>query len=191
VSTDVKLIAIGVSIGGYDAVEAVLRTLPASLPPVLIVMHLQQGMPKLFAARLNGLKTFLVKEAESGDSFKSGQVLIAPGGKHMKVVNHLGKLAVMCYEGPRTKHHVIPSADILFESVANEVKQNAIGIVLTGLGGDGAEGLLKMREQGAVTIGQDEETCYVYGMPKVAKEMGAVEHELPLSKIADKIMSLL
>jgi two-component system chemotaxis response regulator CheB len=187
----VKAIIIGVSIGGYDAVDAVLRLLPESSPPVLIAMHLKPGMPRLFAAQLNELKYFSAKEAETGDRLKNGQVLIAPGNKHMKIVNRNGKLSVECYPGQRTEHHVIPSADILFESAARELGQDAVGVILTGLGADGAAGLLQMRNQGAVTIGQDEATCAVYGMPKVAKNMGAVTYELPINSIAGKIISLL
>jgi len=186
----VKLIAMGASTGGFDALEAILTRLHSSVPPVIIAMHLKPGLPRLFASRINELTKLTAKEAETGDVLKHGTVLVAPGGKHAKIVSQAGRLTVQCYEGERV-NFVIPSADVLFESVANELNRNAIGVILTGIGADGAEGLLKMRQKGAVTIGQDMDTCTVYGMPKVAKEMGAVEHELPVNRIADKILSLL
>ena len=186
----IKAIAMGASTGGFDALEAILTRLPISSPPIVVAMHLQSGIPKLFAARLNELSRLTAKEAESGENLRQGHVLIAPGGMHMKVVNRMGKMSVQCYVGEKV-HHVMPSADVLFESVAAELRQNAVGVLLTGIGADGAAGLLKMRRNGAKTIGQDENTCAVYGMPKVAKDIGAVEYELPLNKIADKILSFL
>jgi len=185
-----KLIAIGASTGGIDAVENVLLRLPAHVPPILLVVHMQPGITGLFASRLEDILNYPVKEAETGDLLERGKILIAPGGKHMKVVNKLGRLAVECYAGPRVQH-VIPSADVLFESLAPISGPSTIGVILTGIGADGARGLLQMRMAGAQTIGQDEKTCLVYGMPKVAKEMGAVQYELPLDKIADKIMTLI
>jgi len=184
-----KVIAIGASTGGVEALETILSLLPARIPPVVLVIHMPVGFTKLFAARLDGLLRMSVKEAQSGDVLTQGQILIAPAGKHMKVVNRNGRLTVDCFVGPKVQF-VIPAADVLFESVAEHVKKNAIGVILTGMGADGARGLLAMREQGAKTIGQDKATSIIYGMPKVAMDMGAVEHQLPLSKIADKIMSL-
>jgi len=185
-----KVIAIGASTGGIDALEKILVRLPPSVPPVVIVVHLQPGIARLFANQLDDSLKLSVKEAEAGDQLKQGHVFIAPSGKHMKINNKLGKLVIECFNAPKVQH-VIPSADVLFESVADEVRKNAIGVLLTGIGADGARGLLRMRAQGAPTIGQNEATCTVYGMPKVAKEMGAVDYELPLNQIADKILSLL
>ncbi|MCL1843029.1 MAG: CheB methylesterase domain-containing protein [Defluviitaleaceae bacterium] len=189
-SREIKAIAIGVSTGGFDALEAILTRLPATAPPVIIAMHLTPGIPKLFASRLNELTKLTAKEAESGDILRKGHVLIAPGWQHIKVVNRPGGLAVICYSGEKVQH-VLTSADVLFESVANELQENAVGVILTGIGADGANGLLKMRRCGALTIGQNKDSCVVYGMPKIAKDVGAVEYELPPAKIADKILSLL
>jgi len=187
---EIKLIAMGASTGGFDALEAVLTRLPPSVPPVVVVMHLQPGVPRLFAARLNELSKLTAKEAEHGDYLRRGHVLVAPGGMHIKVVNRIGRPAVDLHVGKKL-HGVMPSVDVLFESVASEMNKSAIGIILTGIGADGAEGLLKMRQSGASTIGQNRDTCMVYGMPKVSKDIGAVEHELPINQIADKILSLL
>jgi len=185
-----KVIAIGSSTGGVGALDVVLSQLPAAPPPTLIVQHMPPGMTKLLAARLNNSFPFDVKEADTGDALKKGLVLIAPAGRHMKVVDKAGKLMVECFVGPKVQY-VIPAADVLFESVASLVGRNGIGVILTGMGADGAAGLKKMREAGAVTIGQDKETCVIYGMPKVAFEMGAVQHQLPLNSIASKIKTFI
>jgi len=185
-----KLIAIGASTGGVDAVERILERFPASIPPVVVAVHMAAGISRLFAERLDEVLPFSVKEAENGDFLAPGQVLVAPGGKHMKIVNHTGRLAVECYVGPKI-NHVIPSVDILFESIAPLVRNKAVGVILTGIGVDGAKGLLQMRENGATTIGQDEKSCVVYGMPKVAMAMGAVQHQLAINMIADKILSFI
>ena len=184
-----KVIAIGASTGGVEALDVLLSRLSVRVPPVVLVLHMPVGFTKLLAARLDGILSVSVKEAESGDFLATGKILIAPAGKHMKVVNLNGRWAVECFVGPKVQS-VIPSADVLFESVAETFGANGIGTILTGMGGDGARGLLKMRESGAATIGQDRATSAIYGMPKVAKEMGSVQYELPLDKIADKIMSL-
>ncbi|MCL2356805.1 MAG: CheB methylesterase domain-containing protein [Defluviitaleaceae bacterium] len=184
----INLIAIGASTGGFDALEAILSQFPADAPPVVIAMHLKPGIPKLFASRLNGISRLVAKEAETGDVLKAGHVFIAPGWMHMTVINRAGRLEANCFSGEKV-NHVAPSADVLFESAAIATGKNAVGVILTGIGADGADGLLKMRASGAVTIGQNEDTCMVYGMPRVAKERGAVMHELPLDKIADKILT--
>lgn len=184
-----KVIAIGASTGGVEALEHLFHLLPPTIPPVVLVIHMPIGFTKLFAARLNKMMKITVKEAQQADYLLHGQVLVAPAGKHMQIIRHNDRLAVDCYLGEKVQH-VIPSADVLFESVAKTLQKDAIGVILTGMGADGARGLLSMRECGAVTIGQNRETCAIYGMPKVAKEMGAVEYELPLDKIADKILSL-
>ena len=184
-----KVIAIGASTGGVDALEKVLSGFSSSIPPVLIVQHMPPHFTRLFAERLDAILKLSVKEAKTGDRLEPGQVLLAPGGKHMRLINKMGRLEVECFEGEKVQF-VIPSADVLFESIAQVSGLSSIGVILTGVGGDGARGLLKMRASGAQTIGQDKATCEIYGMPKVAYEMGAVEHVLPLRQIAAKVMSL-
>jgi len=188
-ATNRRIIAIGASTGGVDALERVFARLPVTILPTVVVIHMQERFTRLFADRINDKYPVNVKEAVNGDLLKGGQVLIAPGGKHTEIINRGKGPEIRCFAGPRV-HHVIPAADILFDSVANIFGRQAIGVILTGMGADGAAGLLNMRNKGAVTIGQNKETCAVYGMPKVAFEMGAVEHVLPLDKIGDKIVSL-
>ena len=184
-----KIVAVGASTGGIEALEQVFSRLPDSIPPILLVVHLPIGFTKLYTARLATTFKYIFKEAQKGDEVIGGQVLIAPAGKHMVVKSEHGKLVVDCYDGEKVQY-VIPSADVLFESVAKVVGSKAVGVILTGMGADGARGLKKMRECGASTIGQDRETCVVYGMPKVANEMGAVEHVVPIYLVAEKIISL-
>jgi len=183
-----KVIAIAASTGGVEALEKVLARFPGSAPPIVVVLHMPPGFTKIYATRLNGKLNISVKEAQTGDVLKQGQALIAPAGKHMQIINNSGKVQINCFHGEKVQS-VIPSADVLFDSVADMFRQNAIGVILTGMGADGARGLLKMREYGATTIGQDKATSAIYGMPKVAKEMGSVMHELPLDQIADKVLS--
>ncbi|MCL1844045.1 MAG: CheB methylesterase domain-containing protein [Defluviitaleaceae bacterium] len=183
------VIAMGASTGGVEALELILAEFPETAPPVVLVIHMPPGFTKLFASRLNATMAVNLKEAETGDCLQQGLVLVAPAGKHMKIVSQNGRFSVECYDGPLVQS-VRPSADILFESVAREAGKKAIGVILTGLGADGARGLLKMRQAGARTIGQNKETSAVYGMPKVAMEMGAVEEQVPLEKMAAKILSL-
>lgn len=184
-----KVVVIGASTGGIEALEQVFSRLPLSIPPILLVVHMPVGFTRLYAARLQASYTFAFKEAESGDDIEDGRVLIAPAGRHARIVSDRGKLVTECYHGEKVQY-VIPSADVLFESAANVLQSQAIGVILTGMGADGARGLLKMREAGAQTIGQDRESSVVYGMPKVAAEVGAVMHVEPITKIAEKIMSL-
>ena len=186
---NIAVIAMASSTGGVEALEQLIPRFPTNLPPVLLVQHMPPVLTKSFAMRLNKKYEISVKEAQTGDYPQQGQILIAPGGKHMWVVNKMNQPTIECFEGKKI-HGVMPAADVLFESVANVFRQRAIGVILTGMGADGARGLLMMRNNGAITIGQDKETSLVYGMPKVAKTMGAVAHELPLSKIVDKILSL-
>ena len=184
-----KVVAIGASTGGIEALEQVFSRLPGIIPPILLVVHLPIGFTRLYSARLEASYNYNFKEAETGDAVVDNQVLIAPAGKHMVVKPEQGKLVVDCYVGEKVQY-VIPSADVLFESVAKVYCDKAVGVILTGMGADGARGLKKMRECGASTIGQNKETCVVYGMPKVAKEMGAIEHIVPIYEVAGKIMSL-
>jgi len=184
-----KIVAIGSSTGGTNALEDILKQMPVDMPPTLIVQHMPSGFTKLFADRLNAIYKQEIVEAQSGDYLMRGRVLLAPADRHMRIVNQGGKLAVECYVGNRM-HGVMPAADVLFESVASVVKNNAVGVILTGMGNDGARGLLAMRNAGCATIGQNEETCVVYGMPRAAKLLGGVQHELPLGMIPNMIVKL-
>jgi two-component system chemotaxis response regulator CheB len=184
------VIAMAASTGGTEALEKVLRGLPPAIAPTLIVQHMPTGFTKLFADRLDTICPMEVREAKDGDVLKPGLALVAPADLHMELVKYGANLCVRCFAGKKL-HGVMPSADILFDSVERVMKDRAIGVILTGMGADGASGLLKMRRAGAATIGQDKLSSIVYGMPKAAAEMGAVEHELPLDRIADKINGLL
>ena len=184
-----KVIVLGASTGGTRAIEDLLLRFPANAPGTVIVQHMPAGFTRSFAERLNSLCAVKVKEAETGDSVVPGNVLIAPGNQHM-IINRSGaRYFVEVRDGPLVNRHR-PSVEVLFRSAAVHVGSNAIGVMLTGMGGDGAQGMLKMREAGAINIAQDEESCVVFGMPKVACEIGAVHHVLPLSRIADKIFQL-
>ena len=187
---DKKVIAIGASTGGTEAIYSVLSRLNADIPGIVITQHMPPGFTKMFAERLNNQTRLRVKEAVTGDIIKPGHVLIAPGDKQMKVVKMGNLYKVECFNGPKVSGHC-PSVDVLFESVAGACRDEAIGVLLTGMGADGAKGLLKMKHAGAYTIGQDESSCIVYGMPKVAKELGAVGVQVSLDKIPEKIYTLL
>jgi len=184
-----KIVAIGSSTGGTNALESLLKVLPTDIPPMVVVQHMPSGFTKLFADRLNAIYKQEIKEAQSGDFLMRGRMLIAPADKHMRIIRQQSKLAVECFVGNRI-HGVMPAADILFDSVADVVKNEAVGVILTGMGNDGARGLLKMKTAGCQVIGQDEASCVVYGMPKAAKQIGAVTYELPLDRIPEKIIML-
>lgn len=187
---DNQVIAIGASTGGTEAICSVLMGLNRDVPGIVITQHMPPGFTKMFAERLNNQTMLTVTEAQTGDLIKPGHVLIAPGDKQMRVVSVGGRYQVECVNGPKVSGHC-PSVDVLFESVALACKKNSIGVILTGMGADGAKGLLKMRQMGAKTIGQDESSCIVYGMPKVANELGGVMYQLGLDRIPDKICGLL
>lgn len=178
-----KLIAIGASTGGTEALKAVLTRLPATTPGILIVQHMPAKFTTSFAQRLNDLCEITVKEAEDGDTVSKGLALIAPGNFHMLLKRSGARYYVAVKQGPLV-HHQRPSADVLFQSVADYAGANALGIILTGMGADGAEGLLKMKTAGAKTIAQDEKSCVVFGMPKEAIKLGAVDKVVPLDDIA-------
>ena len=184
------VLAIGASTGGTEAISSVLDGLDGDAPGIVITQHMPPGFTQMFADRLNNQTKFKVSEGKTGDVIKSGYVYVAPGDKQMKVVKVGSNYQIECYKGPRVSGHC-PSVDVLFESVATACGKNAIGVLLTGMGADGAKGLYKMREQGALTIGQDEESCIVYGMPKVAKELGGVLYQTGLKAIPEKIHGLL
>ena len=186
------ILAIGASTGGTEAIYNVIKEFGPDIPGTVLVQHMPSGFTQMYAKRLDDQCRVSVKEAEDGDELRQGLVLIAPGGdRQMRVVkNSAGKYIVkMSKEGKVNGH--CPSVDVLFESVASLAPPNMIGIILTGMGGDGAEGLLKMRQAGARTIGQDESTCVVYGMPKVAYDIGAVEFQEKLLDIPKRTYQIL
>ena len=185
------IVAIGASTGGTEAIFSVVKNFGPDIPGVVIVQHMPPGFTEMYAKRLDNQCRVRVKEACTGDRVMRGQVLIAPGGdRHMRLVKVNGVYQVECRPGPKVNGHC-PSVDELFYSVANTAGSRALGIILTGMGGYGAKGLLAMRKAGAETIGQDESTCVVYGMPKVAYDIGAVKHQVRLDDIAKKAYSLL
>ena len=185
------LVAIGASTGGTEAIASVIKEFGTDIPGVVIVQHMPAGFTQMYAKRLDDQCRVRVKEAETGDVVLPGQVLIAPGGdRHMRVVKVGNQYQVECKAGPKVNGHC-PSVDGLFDSVAKVVGNRALGIILTGMGGDGAKGLLAMKEAGAKTIGQDESTCVVYGMPKVAYDLGAVQYQEKLGDIPKRTYSLL
>lgn len=188
-ATTNKIICIGSSTGGTQALEFVLRQFPANAPATLIVQHMPAGFTRSFAERLNGLCQVEVKEAEDKDSVRPGRVLIAPGNQHMLVKRSGANYLVEVKDGPLVGRHR-PAVEVLFSSASQFVGANAVAVMLTGMGSDGSDGMLKMREAGARTIGQDEASCVVYGMPKAAAEKGAVEFVLPLQRIAERALQL-
>ncbi|NLY71129.1 MAG: chemotaxis response regulator protein-glutamate methylesterase [Clostridiales bacterium] len=180
------VIAIGASTGGTEAIHSIIKAFPRDMPGILIVQHMPPVFTKLYAERLNNSCALEVKEAEDKDLVKPGRVLIAPGDYHMILKRGPSGLYVKCEKGEKVSGHC-PSVDVLFDSVAKVMKNKSIGIILTGMGRDGASGLLNMKKQGAYTIGQDEETSVVYGMPMVAYNIGAVMKQLPLEEIPREI----
>ncbi|GFN30459.1 protein-glutamate methylesterase/protein-glutamine glutaminase [Paenibacillus xylaniclasticus] len=188
--TAMKLIAIGASTGGTETIYTLLKSLPQDLPGIVIVQHIPPMFSRMFAERLNQSLPFHVKEAQTGDMIEKGKVLIAPGDQHMRVKKAGDHFKVECFRGEKVNRHC-PSIDVLFESVAKEVGSQSIGIILTGMGYDGAKGLLSMKRKGARTIGQDEQSSVVYGMPKVAFDLGAVEQQSSLSNLPRVISKLL
>ena len=186
VQTTEKVVAIGASTGGTDALRQVLERLPPYAPPIVIVQHMPSGFTDAFAQRLDSLCAVTVKEAKTGDRLLRGQVLIAPGNKHMLLRRSGANYYVELRDGPLVSRHR-PSVDVLFRSVARFAGSNALGIIMTGMGDDGARGLKEMRDAGARTVGQSEESCIVYGMPAEAVKHGAVETQAHLGKIADII----
>lgn len=187
-STD-KVIAIGASTGGTEAIKKVINDLPPNTPGIVIVQHMPAGFTKTFADRLNDTALMQVKEAENGDRVVQGRVLVAPGDFHMKVVRRGGYYLVELNNEEKVSGHR-PSVDVLFDSVATHVGRNAYGVILTGMGSDGAKGLRAMRDAGARTLGQDESSCVVYGMPKVACDLGGVEKQVHLDRMAAELMNL-
>lgn len=186
--TTESIIAIGTSTGGTQALEAVLTSLPRVCPGMVIVQHMPENFTAAFAKRLNDLCEIEVKEAAHGDRVIPGRALIAPGGKHMLLKRSGAQYHVDVIDGPLVSRHR-PSVNVLFRSVAQQAGKNALGIIMTGMGDDGAQGLKEMRDAGAQTLGQDERSCVVYGMPKEANKLGATQKEVPLGKIPLEIMN--
>lgn len=184
------IVAIGSSTGGTEALRHIFAQLPEHIPPILVVQHIPPVFSAAFARRLDELCPFEVKEAEDGDAVRPNRVLVAPGGKQMKITGRPGNYIVRINDDAPVNRHK-PSVDYLFESVADCVGKNAIGVILTGMGADGAKQLLKMREAGAQTIGQDEQSCVVFGMPKEAIKAGAVECIASLEEIPSLLVRML
>ncbi|TNC05785.1 chemotaxis response regulator protein-glutamate methylesterase [Methylobacterium terricola] len=181
------IVCIGASTGGTEALRDVLELLPADSPGIVVVQHMPERFTAAFARRLDGLCAVSVKEAESGDAVLPGRVLIAPGGRHLLVQRTGGHYAVAVKDGPLVSRHR-PSVDVMFRSAAQAAGANALGILMTGMGDDGANGLLEMRRAGALTIAQDEESCVVFGMPKEAIERGAAAKVTALEHIHLEIL---
>lgn len=189
VQTTHKVIAIGASTGGTEAIKAVLTKLPSDVPGVVIVQHMPANFTSAFAERLNGLCQVTVREAKNNDPVVPGTALVAPGNYHMILRRSGARYYVEIKNGPMV-HHQRPAVDILFRSTARYAGANAIGVILTGMGSDGAEGLLEMKNSGARTIAQDEKSCVVFGMPKEAIKAGAADRVMPLNAIAGEIIRM-
>jgi two-component system chemotaxis response regulator CheB len=186
-SSSEKLIAIGASTGGVEALQVVLTTFPPDAPAILITQHMPPVFTATFASRLNQFCAITVTEARDGERILPGHAYIAPGAHHLELARSGANYVCRLHdEAPVSGHR--PSVDVLFRSVAHAAGANAVGIILTGMGKDGANGLLEMRNAGASTIGQNEATCVVYGMPKAAHDIGATEIELPIGKITNQVL---
>jgi len=185
-ATTDKVIGIGSSTGGTIALEKVLTKLPRTCPGIVIVQHMPEKFTGAFAERLNTLCEIEILEASSGDRVLPGRALIAPGGKHLQVKRSGGQYITIVSEGPAVNRHC-PSVDVLFKSLAANVKQNATGVIMTGMGNDGAQGLLAMKQSGSKTLAQNEKSCVVFGMPKEAIKLNAADHIIDLNEIPDLI----
>ncbi|MBX3334622.1 MAG: chemotaxis response regulator protein-glutamate methylesterase [Nitrospira sp.] len=188
IKTTDTIIAIGSSTGGTEAVKEVLEVLPPNTPPILITQHMPERFTKTWADRMNTLCRISVKEAEDGDSVLPGHALVAPGGYHMVLERSGARYSVRINQDPPVNRHR-PSVDVTFASVARYAGANAVGVILTGMGGDGAKEMLTMKQAGAFTIAQDEASCVVFGMPKEAIKAGGVDKVLPLHEIAGAILA--
>ena len=183
-----RLVAIGASTGGTEALRELLTALPADAPPMLVVQHMPEQFTRAFANRLNGLAAVQVREAVDGDRVLDGSVLVAPGNRHMRLVRDGATLLVRLSDDPPVNRHR-PSVDVLFDSCADVVGASGVGVIMTGMGDDGARGLLAMRRVGAATLAQDEASCVVFGMPKSAIELGAAAEVVPLDRLAEAVLA--
>jgi two-component system chemotaxis response regulator CheB len=189
IRTTDRIIAVGASTGGTEALKEFLMMLPAHTPGIVIVQHMPEKFTKSFAERCDQLCTIRVKEAQDGDRVLTGHALIAPGSFHMALRRNGAQYFVAVYSAPPVNRHR-PSVDVLFDSVAECAGRNAVGVIMTGMGNDGAKGLLAMKQAGARTIAQDEATCVVFGMPREAIALGAADHVIGLPRIAHKVLEL-
>jgi two-component system chemotaxis response regulator CheB len=187
-ATTNKVVAIGASTGGTEALKDVLSRMPSNSPGILVVQHMPETFTTAFAERLNKVSVINVKEATQGDSLIPGLCLLAPGNKHMLLRRSGARYYVDVKDGPLISRHR-PSVEVLFNSVAKVAGKNAVGVIMTGMGGDGSTGMLNMKNAGAVTIAQDEKSCVVFGMPKEAIRLGGVDKTVPLDKIPETIIS--
>lgn len=186
-SSEGRVVAVGASTGGVEALYTLITALPANAPGVLVTQHMPAGFTSSFAQRLNGMSAVTVSEARDGDRVLPGHVFIAPGNLHLSLVRSGANYRCSVHDGERVSGHR-PSVDVLFSSVATAAMGNAAGVILTGMGSDGARGLLEMRNAGAFTIGQDESSCLIYGMPKAARAAGGVARDMPLGRIAGELL---
>ena len=183
-----KVIALGASTGGTEAIKTFLTALPAEMPPIVMVQHMPETFTPSFAHRLDTLSRLTVVEAKGGEKLMPGYAYLAPGHSHLLVRRQgSGYVTELAKSEPVNRHR--PAADVLFHSVATEVGRNALGVILTGMGRDGAQGLLEMKQAGSWNIGQDKDSCVVYGMPRAAAEIGALDEATPLSEIASRLMA--
>ncbi len=187
VQTTEKVVAVGASTGGTEALRIFLESFPLDSPGIVIVQHMPEHFTKAFSKRLDGICKISVKEAEDGDSVIRGRALIAPGNKHMLLKRSGARYYVEIKEGPLVSRHR-PSVDVLFRSAARYAGKNAVGVIMTGMGDDGAKGMREMKDVGAFNIAQDEDTCIVFGMPNEAIKLGGVDKILPLESIAIQVM---
>ena len=187
IDTTENVVVVGASTGGTEALRVFLEKLPIDCPGVVIVQHMPEHFTAAFASRLDGICDVSIKEAENNDTVLRGRVLIAPGNKHLLLKRSGARYYVEVKSGPLVSRHR-PSVDVLFRSTARYAGKNAIGVIMTGMGDDGAHGMLEMKNSGAYTIAQDEDSCVVFGMPKEAIKLGAVDKILPLNEIADHVI---
>lgn len=187
--TTERIVAVGASTGGTEALRVFLQSMPYDAPGIVIVQHMPEEFTRAFANRLNGICRITVKEAVDGDTVIPGHALIAPGNQHMLLKRSGTRYYVQTKDGPLVCRHR-PSVDVLFRSVARYAGLNAIGIIMTGMGDDGARGMLEMQQAGAINLAQDEQSCVVFGMPQEAIKLGGVNKVLPLEKLADEAMRL-
>lgn len=185
--TTEKIVAIGASTGGTEALRVVLEAMPHDCPPIVVVQHMPESFTAAFAQRLDGLCAIDVKQADNGDRLLRGRALIAPGNKHTLLMRSGASYSVEVKDGPLVARHR-PSVDVLFRSVARNAGKNAVGVIMTGMGDDGARGMKEMRDVGAYTLGQDEPSCVVYGMPKEAMKAGGVCEEAPLERLSAMVL---
>jgi len=189
IQTTEKIVVVGASTGGTEALRIFLQALPANSPAIVIVQHMPENFTKSFAERLNDTCTISVKEAENNDSVLPGKALLAPGNKHTLLKRSGARYYVEIKEGPLVSRHR-PSVDVLFRSASRYAGKNACGVIMTGMGDDGAKGMVEMKETGSINIAQDENSCVVFGMPNEAIKAGGVDHILPLNAIAGKVIAL-